>query len=280
MKSSKKYDMILDALQELMEDKDIRSISVSEIAKKAGIGKGSIYYYFPSKDAILDALVERSYHASLETAKNLAERTELSPFIRMALLLEACRSSSTEFLKREMMIESQNKNEAKQEAARSSSTEFLKREIMIESQNKDEVKQKAASSGKESTDGENADKKTADTKSADKKSVQGYPFPETGNTEQNREQAHVHRKFLTYVISELKPVLAEIIQQGIDQNLLHFDDPAALSELVLVVLAVKLDNYLIPSAPQETERTLRALTTLLERGTGIPAGTLDFLTVL
>lgn len=249
MKSSKKYDMILDALQELMEDKDIRSISVSEIAKKAGIGKGSIYYYFPSKDAILDALVERSYHASLETAKNLAERTELSPFIRMALLLEACRSSSTEFLKREMMIESKNKNDVKQ-------------------------------AGKESTDEENADKKTADTKSADKKSAQRQPFPEAGNTEQqNREQAHVHRKFLTYVISELKPVLTEIIRQGIDQNLLHFDDPAALAELVLIVLAVKLDNYLIPSAPQETERTLRGLTTLLERGTGIPAGTLDFLTV-
>ena len=82
MKGSKKYNQILDALQELMEDRDIRSISVSEIAKKAGIGKGSIYYYFPSKDAVLDALVERSYHVSLETAKSLAGRTDLSPFMR------------------------------------------------------------------------------------------------------------------------------------------------------------------------------------------------------
>ena len=82
------------------------------------------------------------------------------------------------------------------------------------------------------------------------------------------------------MISELRPVLTEIIQQGIDQNLLHFDDPAALAELVLIVLAVKLDNYLIPSAPQDTERTLRGLTTLLEAGTGIPRGTLDFLTIL
>ena len=116
MKGSKKYDQILDALQELMEDRDIRSISVSEIAKKAGIGKGSIYYYFPSKDALLDALVERSYQVSLETAKNLAGRTDLSPFMRMALLFEACRSSSTEFLKREMMIESQNKDSSKETA--------------------------------------------------------------------------------------------------------------------------------------------------------------------
>ena len=222
MKGSKKYDRILDALQELMEDRDIRSISVSEIAKKAGIGKGSIYYYFPSKDALLDALVERSYQVSLKTAKSLAARTDLSPFMRMALLFEACRSSSTEFLKREMMIESQNKDYPKE-------TE---------------------------------------------------PAAQTGKKEQNREQAHVHRKFLTYVISELRPVLTEIIQQGIDQNLLHFDDPASLAELVLIVLAVKLDNYLIPSTPQDTERTLRGLTTLLEAGTGIPRGTLDFLTIL
>ena len=56
-----KYDLILDALQELLKDKNIQSVSVSEIAQTAGIGKGSIYYYFPSKDAILEALIERNY---------------------------------------------------------------------------------------------------------------------------------------------------------------------------------------------------------------------------
>ena len=52
MPDTKKYDIILDALQNLLEEKTIQTISVSEIAQKAGIGKGSIYYYFPSKDAI------------------------------------------------------------------------------------------------------------------------------------------------------------------------------------------------------------------------------------
>ena len=74
MKDCTKYNKILDALQELLDNKDIHSISVSEIAQKAGIGKGSIYYYFPSKDAILDALVERNYEKPLETAKELAKR--------------------------------------------------------------------------------------------------------------------------------------------------------------------------------------------------------------
>ena len=49
-----KREKILDAMQQLMTTADTRSITVSEIAQKAGIGKGSIYYYFPSKDAMLE----------------------------------------------------------------------------------------------------------------------------------------------------------------------------------------------------------------------------------
>ena len=49
MAGSRKYDRIIDALQQLLESKEMESITVSEIAKVAGIGKGSIYYYFSSK---------------------------------------------------------------------------------------------------------------------------------------------------------------------------------------------------------------------------------------
>ena len=64
-----KYDKILDALQKLLETKELSNISVSEIAQTAEIGKGSIYYYFSSKDAILEALVERNYEAPITTAR-------------------------------------------------------------------------------------------------------------------------------------------------------------------------------------------------------------------
>ena len=94
-----KYTLILDSLQKLLENKNLQSISVSEIAQTAGIGKGSIYYYFPSKSAILDALVERNYEKPLQTAKNLAKQMEVSPFTRMAMLFQACRNSSSEFLR-------------------------------------------------------------------------------------------------------------------------------------------------------------------------------------
>ena len=49
MADSKKSDQILDALQQLMIDKSIQNISVSDIAAKAGIGKGSIITIFPRR---------------------------------------------------------------------------------------------------------------------------------------------------------------------------------------------------------------------------------------
>ena len=86
MAKQEKYNKILDALKELLETKELSTISVSEIAQTAGIGKGSIYYYFSSKDAILEALVARSYKEPLNTAKQLAEQTDISPFTRMAMI--------------------------------------------------------------------------------------------------------------------------------------------------------------------------------------------------
>ncbi|MGI6006660.1 MAG: TetR/AcrR family transcriptional regulator [Ruminococcus sp.] len=195
-----KYDRILDALQELLKDQKLQAISVSEIAHTAGIGKGSIYYYFPSKDAILDALVERNYEKPLQTAKDLANQTDISPFTRMAMIFQACRNSSSEFHKSE-------------------------------------------------------DRRTPDT----------------------QENSFLRQKYINHIITELKPVLAEIIRQGIQAGEIHFDDPESLAEIVLIVLTVKIDNTLIPSTKEEIENTISGLISLLEKGTGNPPGSLNFL---
>lgn len=204
--TSPKYNQILDALQELMIEKDINCISVSEIAQKAGMGKGSIYYYFPSKDAILNALVERNYEKPLETAKTLAGQTDIPPFTRMAMLFQACRNSSSEFLK-----------------------------------------QQKADPGK-------------------------------NQINDTQEAAYIHQKYLRHLIAELKPALTAIIQQGIDSGEISFTYPAALAEMVLIILSVKIDNTLVPSDPRQIEETFRALIALLEKGTENPPGSLNFLT--
>lgn len=64
MKNDKK-ERILDAMEELMELMPDKDISVSLIARTAGIAKGGVYYYFTSKEEILDAVVERCYKKAI-----------------------------------------------------------------------------------------------------------------------------------------------------------------------------------------------------------------------
>ena len=85
---------------------------------------------------------------------------------------------------------------------------------------------------------------------------------------------------MQYLISELKPELTAIIEQGIETGEIHFDYPAALAEIVLIVLTVEIGNALVPSSPEEIEETMRALVALLEKGTENPEGSLNFLLTL
>lgn len=195
-----KYDQILDALQKLMQTKNINTISVSEIAQTAGIAKGSIYYYFSSKDAIFDALMERNYEQPLKTAKRLAQQTDIPPFTRMAMIFQACRFSSNEYLKSESTTS-------------------------------------------------------------------------TGT----QERAFLHQKYMNHLITELKPVLSQIIRDGISRGDISFGDPDSLAEIVLIILTVKVDNTLVPSTAEEREKTIAALVALLEKGTDNPPGSLNFL---
>jgi len=146
-------------------------------------------------------LVKRDYEKPLETAKNLAQQTDMSPFTRMAMIFQACRNSSLEF--------------------------HIRKNIST---------------------------------------------PVTAP-----EEAFIHQKYMSHLISELKPALTDIIRQGIENREIHFDRPAALAEIVLIVLAIKLDNTLVPSASEETEETIMGLISLLEKGTENPAGSLNFL---
>lgn len=64
----KKVDIILNSAEKLMcsMEEPNRDMTVDMIAKNAGIGKGSIYYYFQSKEEIIDAVIERSYSFAIK----------------------------------------------------------------------------------------------------------------------------------------------------------------------------------------------------------------------
>lgn len=67
---SNKRELIFDALERLMNTVPFRDISVDSIANAAGVAKGTVYYYFDSKDEILDCFIERSYRRAIREYLN------------------------------------------------------------------------------------------------------------------------------------------------------------------------------------------------------------------
>ena len=53
-------DEVLDAALELFVEKGFSATRVEDIATRAGLSKGAVYLYFPSKEAILEGLVRRA----------------------------------------------------------------------------------------------------------------------------------------------------------------------------------------------------------------------------
>lgn len=88
-----KKELILNAMQELFKDGYGGTASVSDIAKKAGIAKGGLYYYFRSKEEVLDALVERQYEGIIQSCNMLIEKNGGNSIAKLELLLKSYRSS-------------------------------------------------------------------------------------------------------------------------------------------------------------------------------------------
>lgn len=53
-------DEILDAALQIFAEQGFTAARVEDIARRAGLSKGAVYLYFPSKEAMLNALVEQS----------------------------------------------------------------------------------------------------------------------------------------------------------------------------------------------------------------------------
>lgn len=61
-------DEVLDAAIELFMEKGFAATRVDDIAKRAGLSKGTVYLYFPSKEAVLEGLVRRAILPVAESA--------------------------------------------------------------------------------------------------------------------------------------------------------------------------------------------------------------------
>jgi AcrR family transcriptional regulator len=71
---------ILATAEQLLEERPFADISVDDLAKGAGLSRPAFYFYFPSKDAVLLALVERVIVEADAASERLAETSPEDPY--------------------------------------------------------------------------------------------------------------------------------------------------------------------------------------------------------
>jgi len=83
-----KRPLILESATALLAERGFAAVTVAEIADRAGIGKGTVYEYFSSKDELLFAVFEWLNDENLERARELqhAEGTSRERLARMLQL--------------------------------------------------------------------------------------------------------------------------------------------------------------------------------------------------
>jgi AcrR family transcriptional regulator len=70
---------LIEAAEALFREGGYRQTSVSDIVKKVGVAQGTFYYYFPSKDDILDAVVDHYIDIYRRSLERLLARDDMDP---------------------------------------------------------------------------------------------------------------------------------------------------------------------------------------------------------
>ncbi|HEU5345204.1 MAG TPA: helix-turn-helix domain-containing protein [Ktedonobacterales bacterium] len=87
--AQQRRNQLIDAALELFSQRGIEATRVSDIAQAAGVAQGLLYHYFPSKDALLAAIIER--HGPLPLLAELLAAPPPDQPTRETLLLLANR---------------------------------------------------------------------------------------------------------------------------------------------------------------------------------------------
>jgi AcrR family transcriptional regulator len=84
-----RIDEILDVAEPLFAANGYRKTTISDISKKMGVAQGMLYYYFKSKEEILEALINRQISVLLDDIKNMACSNNIAPPRKIELMIYA-----------------------------------------------------------------------------------------------------------------------------------------------------------------------------------------------
>lgn len=199
MNVSKEYNErrkeILDSAGELFSTKGYDKCTVNDILDSIGIAKGTFYYYFKSKEEVLDAIIDRVTEIVVARAEDAASNSELSPVTKMLNTILSMRVES------EVDID------------------------LMEKLHKP-------------------------------------------------ENALMHQKSLSLMVTRVTPILVKIVDEGISQGIFNSDFPTQYMQIFLTSSITLLDDGIFQVKPEDTQMILRALVALLEKMLGVADETL------
>lgn len=169
---------ILDAAEQLFITKGYTKTTIIDILNAVGIAKGTFYYYFKSKEEVMDAMIERIVENDVQTAKAIALDETLNPVEKILCILIS------------------------QQPGNDNNKEGLK-EGLIEQLN----------------------------------------CP---------ENALIHQKSIAHSILSLSPILAGIVQQGIDMKIFHTKHPREIMEFLIIAGQTLFDPSMFQWSPEES----------------------------
>lgn len=101
---------ILDAAEALFLTKGYDKTTINDILRSIGIAKGTFYYYFTSKEAVLDAMVKRVVDAGVEAARGIANDPAFTVHKKFLLIMLAQKPNTA--VKQQLIEELHDANNA------------------------------------------------------------------------------------------------------------------------------------------------------------------------
>lgn len=194
MKNSKEYterrNEILDAAARLFSNKGYNKCTINDILNEVGIAKGTFYYYFNSKEEVLDAIIERVTEIVVARAEEVASNPELSPVMKLLNTIIS------------MRVESEVDNDLMEELHKP-------------------------------------------------------------------ENALMHQKSLSSIVTKVTPVLAKVVEEGISQGIFKADFPKQYMQIFLTSSITLLDGGIFQVKHEEQQMIFRAMVALLEKMLGV-----------
>lgn len=188
---------ILDTAEMLFITKGYNQTTIQDILNEVGIAKGTFYYYYKSKEEVMDAIIMRIVSADVSAAKKIANNPHLPAIEKLFQIL-----------------------------------------LIQKPQN---------GGGKE-------------------KMIEQFHHP---------SNAEMHQKSLKQSILHITPVLSQVIQQGIEENVMATEYPHETMEFLIASAQVIFDEGLFHWKMDESVRKAEAFICMMEAALGAKKGSFD-----